>query len=47
MLPSDRDESESLETGKANEEFNSSPYGGGAVGPLAFSASSKVIRDPF
>ena len=44
-LPSDRDDSESLEIGKASDEFDSSPYGGGPWSPLAFSGSCMVTRD--
>ena len=44
-LPSDLEDSESLETGKAREELRSSPYAGGALTPLCLSDSSNVMRD--
>lgn len=45
-LPSDLEDSDSLETGRAKEVFESSPYTGGAAKPLSLSGSSKVMRDP-
>lgn len=44
-LPSDLDDSESLGTGIAKAELESSPYGGGAISPRDFSGSSNVMRD--
>ena len=44
-LASDLEDSESLETGKANEEFDSSPYAGGATKARSLPGSSKVTRD--
>jgi hypothetical protein len=44
-LPSDRDDSDSRDTGKAKEELASSPYAGGATVLRNFSGSSNVIRD--
>lgn len=44
-LRSDLEDSESLETGNANAEFDSSPYGGGFIAFLNLSGSSNVTRD--
>lgn len=44
-LPSDLEDSDSLETGKAKEVFESSSYAGGAAKPLNLSGPSKVRRD--
>lgn len=44
-LPSDLEDSESLEIGKAKDVFESSPYAGGAARPLNLSGSSKVMRE--
>lgn len=43
--PSEREDSDSRETGKASVEFVSSPYAGGGAEPLCLSGSSNVIRD--
>ena len=44
-LPSDLEDSESLETGKANDEFELSPYAGGDIKPCSLSGWSNVTRD--
>jgi hypothetical protein len=44
-LPSDLEDSESLVIGKAKEEFELSPYAGGALSPWNLSGPSNVIRD--
>jgi len=44
-LASDLEDSDSLESGRANEVLESSPYAGGAAKPLSLSGSSKVMRD--
>jgi hypothetical protein len=44
-LPSDRDDSDSRDTGNAKVDPVSSPYAGGATVLRNFSGSSNVMRD--